>query len=57
MNLWENQYVTQQNRYPMHHPYGAYENVEQAKGCDRQTSRYVKSLNGDWEFYLAENPE
>ena len=43
MNLWENQYVTQQNRYPMHHPYGAYENVEQAKGCDRQTSRYVKS--------------
>ncbi len=57
MNLWENQYVTQQNRYPMHHPYGAYESVEQAKGCDRQTSRYVKSLNGDWDFYLAENPE
>lgn len=27
---WENQYITQKNRYPMHTPYGAYETVEQA---------------------------
>ena len=32
---WENQYVTQKNRYPMHTPYGAYETVEQALGGDR----------------------
>ena len=57
MNVWENQHVTQQNRYPMHHPYGAYESVEQAKTCNREASRYVKSLNGEWDFYLAPNPE
>lgn len=54
---WENQYMTQINRYPMHSPYGAYESVEQAISCDRCTSKYVKSLSGIWKFKLAENPQ
>ncbi|MDF2988513.1 MAG: glycoside hydrolase family 2 barrel, partial [Eubacterium sp.] len=52
---WENQYVTQINRYPMHSPYGAYESAEQAVNCDRCASKYVKNLSGNWKFRLAEN--
>jgi beta-galactosidase len=53
---WENQYITQINRYPMHSPYGVYETVEQALSCNRCTSKYVQSLNGMWKFNLAESP-
>lgn len=53
---WENQYVTQRNRYPMHSPYGVYESVEQALNFDRSASKYVQSLNGMWKFKLSENP-
>ena len=38
---WENQYITQKNRYPMHTPYGAYETVEQALAGNRNASRFV----------------
>ncbi len=54
---WENQYITQKNRYPMHSPYGAYESVEQAVSCDRRASKYVRSLSGIWKFKLAQNPQ
>ena len=54
--LWENQYVTSKNRYPMHSPYGAYETVEQAMTCDRSVSKYVKSLNGMWKFKMTDSP-
>lgn len=54
---WENQYVTQRNRYPMHTPYGAYESVSQALECDRNASAFVLSLNGLWKFHLYSNPE
>ena len=53
---WENQYVTQRNRYPMHSPYGAYETFEQALIGNRNNSKYVQSLNGNWKFKLAESP-
>lgn len=56
-NDWENQHVTQINRYPMHVPYGAYESVEQALPCNRNVSKYVKSLNGIWKFHLADCPK
>ncbi|MDR3593713.1 glycoside hydrolase family 2 TIM barrel-domain containing protein [Clostridium sp.] len=53
---WENQYITQKNRYPMHSPYGVYETVEQALSCNRYISKYVQSLNGMWKFSLSESP-
>jgi beta-galactosidase len=56
MRDWENQYITQRNRYPMHSPYGAYETVEQALTVDRSVSKYVRSLNGLWKFNLTESP-
>lgn len=55
-NEWENQYVTQRNRYPMHSPYGAYESVQQAVNGERNSSKYVQSLNGNWKFKLADSP-
>ncbi len=54
---WENQHITQRNRYPMHSPYGAYESVEQALTCDRNISKYVQSLNGMWKFHMYDMPE
>ena len=53
---WENQHVTQKNRYPMHTPYGAYETVEEALAGDRNASRFVTDLNGDWKFKLYPSP-
>lgn len=54
---WENQNVIEKNRYPMHAPLGAYENLVQAKSCDRMTSGFVKNLNGKWKFQLVDCPE
>ena len=54
---WENQYVTQRNRYPMHTPYGAYESVEQALSNNRNASAFVMSLNGLWKFRMYPSPE
>lgn len=54
---WENPMISQKNRYPMHTPTGAYENVAQAASCDRTASAYVADLNGTWKFYMADRPE
>ena len=54
---WENQYITQKNRYPMHTPYGAYETVEQALAGNRNASRFVMDLNGYWKFKMYPSPE
>lgn len=54
---WENPYVTQINRYPMHEPYGVYESVEQALEGNRQNSRYKQCLNGNWKFKLFSSPD
>ncbi len=56
-NDWENQKVTERNREPMHSPLGAYENAEQAAGCDRRVSKYVQVLDGTWKFHLAPKPQ
>lgn len=55
-NDWENQYVTQIGRYPMHQPYGCCENLEQALQPGAQPSKYIQSLNGMWDFTLVNSP-
>lgn len=55
-NEWENQHVTQVNRYPMHEPCGCYESAEQALSPESQ-SRFVLSLNGNWQFAFADSPQ
>lgn len=45
-----NEIYSSQNRAQMHTPFGAYENLEQAKTCNRKISRYMQSLNGNWKY-------
>lgn len=54
---WEDPHVTSRSRFPMHFPAGAYENVAQAIAGDRNASKYTKSLNGTWKFYMYDRPE
>ncbi|MDR3147230.1 MAG: hypothetical protein LBU00_02485 [Treponema sp.] len=51
---WENFDLTSINREPPHTRWGAYENERQA--LKRAPSKYLKSLNGTWQFKLYPNP-
>lgn len=53
---WENPQVIEQNRAATHVLLGAYPDAELARQCDRTASPFVQVLNGDWSFYLADNP-
>ena len=55
--VWEDQNITQIGRNRMHSLYGAYENAEQARTCDRDASANVLSLDGMWKFLLYACPE
>lgn len=55
--MWENQQIIEENRYPMHTPYGAYATFEEAAKGERNSSEYVKSINGSWRFKLVDMPE
>ena len=54
---WENPSVTQRGRRMSHVPLGAYESVRQAAACDRHASRYMRLLDGIWDFMLYPGPE
>ncbi|WP_455620417.1 glycoside hydrolase family 2 TIM barrel-domain containing protein [Eisenbergiella sp.] len=56
-NDWENHWITQKNREPIHSPWGAYESEKQAFSCDREVSCFVKCLDGKWKFCLAPSVE
>lgn len=56
-NDWENQYVMQINREPMHVPLGAYSSEAEAATCSRNISRYVNILDGTWKFKLVPSPK
>jgi beta-galactosidase len=53
---WESPELIERNRETTHVPWGAYETKEQARSCDRGSSRFVLSLNGTWKFRLFDNP-
>jgi beta-galactosidase len=53
---WQNQHVRQINRGASHSPYGAYGSFEEAVVCDRGASSNILSLDGEWDFFFAENP-
>ena len=56
-NDWENQYVLQINREPMHVPLGAYSSEVEAATCSRNISKYVELLDGTWKFKLVQGPQ
>jgi beta-galactosidase len=54
---WENFDVTSINREAPHTRWGAYENERQAAACGYGSSKYMKSLNGKWQFRLYPRPD
>ena len=47
--------IVEENREPMHASWFPYSNEANAISNNRQ-SDWMKSLNGNWKFYFAENP-
>jgi beta-galactosidase len=49
--------IFQLNRMPAHTTFMPYHTVEEALKGERTESGYYKSLNGQWKFSFAENPD
>ncbi|RYG62885.1 beta-galactosidase, partial [bacterium] len=54
---WMAPEIVQVNRLPMRATLFPYPNTTAALSYDREKSPYFRSLNGDWQFHLAANPE
>ncbi|UUZ85144.1 DUF4981 domain-containing protein [Paenibacillus sp. P26] len=54
---WENLQVLSRNTEPPHADFIPYGDAESALAGERGASPYYLSLNGQWPFYYAENPE
>jgi len=54
---WEDPQVCGINKLPGHATLIPYPDEESALRCNRQASRYFRSLNGNWKFYYAPNPD
>ena len=54
---WENFEVSSINRENAHTRWGAYENEKQAVSGIYGSSRYMKKLDGTWQFRLFPNPD
>ncbi len=53
---WEDPQVIGQNKEPGHCTLVPYPNTRTALKCDRQASRFYKSLNGKWKFNWISKP-
>ncbi|MDE6639364.1 MAG: DUF4981 domain-containing protein [Acetatifactor sp.] len=49
--------ISSKNRARMHTPFGAYENMEQAKAQEKEKSKYYINLNGRWKYTVYASPE
>ena len=54
--FWENEFINERNREPMHVTYFAYENKDLALRTDVQQSKYFEPLNGNWKFNWVDKP-
>src|SRR5699024_2323734 len=54
--FWENEFVNEVNREPMHTHFFAYENEALAKQGEPGKSAHFKSLNGNWKFKWVPKP-
>ena len=57
VNDWENPQLVATNRLPMHASGVPYPDEAMALGRDPWLSPWVQSLDGDWQFHLAPNPQ
>ena len=55
--LFGSEVISSKNRTRMHTPFGAYENMEQAKAHDRGKSKYYINLNGSWKYAVYASTE
>jgi beta-galactosidase len=55
--LWVQPEVTSLGRLPMRPPLVPYPDLDLARSHDPERSPWWKSLDGDWQFHLAERPE
>lgn len=56
-NLSNRDITSAKNRIRMHVPFGAYENMEQAKVRENSKSKYHINLNGNWKYTVYSSPE
>src|SRR5574340_1608114 len=56
-NDWENPAVCQRNREPGHASVIPFDSALGARSGKRETSGLFQSLNGDWQFHWAPNPD
>jgi beta-galactosidase/beta-glucuronidase len=56
-NDWENPRLVGRNKEPAHVPLVPYTDEQTALTGDRSASPFLKSLNGEWKFDWAPNPE
>ena len=55
--VWQDSYVNQVNRMPMHTHYFSYETEELAQGGNPEASKRFLNINGTWDFYFQENAD
>ena len=55
--IWENPEITRMNRGKAHTKWGAYEDAKQAALVDFGASKWVKCLDGTYDFKLYNRPE
>lgn len=53
---WEDPGIFEVNKEEAHAHFIPFANAEQARTADKWQSPYVESLNGTWQFHLAQNP-
>ena len=53
---WENPQVIGRNKEPGHNTLVPYPNTRTALKCERQASKFYKSLNGKWKFNWVNKP-
>ena len=57
LNDWENPQIVGRNREPGHVTLVPFADEPSARANDRTASPFFRSLNGDWKFHWAPNPD
>lgn len=55
--VWEDPQINAINRLPMHTSFFAFEDASRAEAGDPAASERYQSLNGQWSFHWAKNPD
>ena len=56
LHPWENPAMVGRNKEPGHVPLACYATEQEARAGKQDTSPYLRSLNGKWNFYWSPNP-